>query len=225
MAKTLHLSVAEAYDRWAASYDGYDNPMVFGATRIVAELASASAARRIFEFGCGTGRNLQAFAEAGGAEFAGCDLSAAMLAAAEKRCPGALLFLQDMATPIPLPDGWADRVLFSLTLEHVEDVVAPLREARRLLRPGGRIDIVEIHPHLALDGVGAHFEEGGQVVTMPTVPHTFASYLNAFSEAGLHVCNCREWRPADFGSDLPAKVVKRGQARPLLVQFSLVPLA
>ncbi len=225
MAETLHLSVAAAYDRWAASYDGYDNPMTYCAARVVAEFASTAAGQRVFEFGCGTGRNLQTLSEAGALMLAGCDLSGSMLKVAEERRLGARLFQQDMAIPVPLPDGWADRVLFSLTLEHVANLMAPLGEARRLLQPGGSVDIVEIHPNLALDGIGAHFEESGQVITMPTVPHTFANYLNAFDEAGLRVRHCREWRPRDFGSDLPAKAIKRGWDRPLLVQFSLVPLA
>jgi len=43
------------------------------------------------------------------------------------------------AYEIPLPDGSADTVLLTEVLEHLEDPVRALREAHRLLRPGGAI--------------------------------------------------------------------------------------
>ena len=219
--KTITLPVSEAYDRWSGFYDTYDNPMVFGAGHVVRALAGGVCGRDVVEFGCGTGRNLALLKRAGAASLTGCDFSEGMLAQARLRDAAFVLLRQDMMLPAPLPDSSADLVLFSLALEHVEEMEAPLGEVKRLMRPQARLAIVEIHPFLSLSGVAAHFEEGGELVQMPTFAHTFAEYLNVFSRLDLCVAACREWRPRDFGPTVPAKLLKRGADTPLLVEFSL----
>ncbi len=46
-------------------------------------------------------------------------------------------------TNVPLPDGCADAALLSNVLHEAEDPAALLAEARRLVRPGGRLLVVE----------------------------------------------------------------------------------
>lgn len=217
----VELPVRDAYDRWAESYDAYDNPMVFAAQRILERYRDHFARRDVVEFGCGTGRNLALFEEAGASSSIGLDLSDGMLARAAARGGDFRLLRQDLTHPVPLPDGSADLAVFCLVLEHVGDPATPLSEARRLLRRGGRVIVVEIHPDLANAGIGAHFRDGDQEVRMPTVPHRFSDHLNAFARAGLTVDSCREWCPRDFGDALPAKLTKRGPDRPLTVEFLL----
>lgn len=221
--KTVRMPVADAYDRWSGLYDAYDNPMVFAATRVVETLAPLAAGADVVEFGCGTGRNLAALKAMGARSLTGCDISRGMLDKAAARDPSFTLVLQDAGAPLPLPDGSADLVLFSLVLEHVADLVPPLSQARRLLRPGGRIAVVEIHPFVSMGGVAAHFRDGEEVVQMPTFPHGFADWLNAVAAAGLCVAECREWRPRDFAPPVPPKAFKRGPDTPLAAEFALVP--
>lgn len=219
----LFLPVAGAYDRWAGAYDGYDNPMVFAAAQAAAALATEAVGRDVFEFGCGTGRNLAALKAAGAASLSGCDLSEGMLARARDRDPAFRLLLHDMNLPLELPGGIADLVLFSLSLEHVERIATPLAEARRILRPGGQIAVIEIHPALSQAGLRAHFRDGGQEIRMPTFAHSFADYLNAFAALDLRVQSCREWRPRDFAVPAPEKALRRGPDHPLVVAFSVRP--
>jgi len=219
----LFLPVADAYDRWSGFYDHYDNPMVFGAERVVQHLAASVAGLTVVECGCGTGRNLAALKQAGAARLVGCDLSPGMLAEARAREPEVEWLRHDLNRPLPLPAASADLVLFSLTLEHVADLAPPLNEARRLLRPGGRVVVIEIHPFLSLSQVAAHFRDQDTVVTMPTFAHRFADYLNAAADSGLQITRCREWRPCDFPGPLPPKLLKRGPEMPLLVEFHLQP--
>jgi malonyl-CoA O-methyltransferase len=222
MSETVvYLSVADAYDRWSGEYDTYENSLVYAATQAVAALAPDAAGQAVLEFGCGTGRNLQALKAAGAARLVGLDLSPGMLDRARARDPAFDLRLQDMAAPVAEPDGAFGLILFSLTLEHVADMAAPLREARRLLAPGGQIVIVEIHPYLALGGLAAHFTLGGETVHMPTVQHTVPHYITAARAAGLTVDACREWTPSDFPADAPARVSRRGANVPLAIEFRL----
>ena len=46
-------------------------------------------------------------------------------------------------TQVPLPDATADRVMIGFVLHEADDIAALLREAMRLLRPGGEILIAE----------------------------------------------------------------------------------
>jgi malonyl-CoA O-methyltransferase len=218
---TVFLPLVDAYDRWSAFYDRYDNPMVFGARQIVRGIAERVAGQAVVEFGCGTGRNLELMKQSGARSVAGCDLSAGMLAQARKRDPALVLFHQDMVQPLPLADGSADLALFSLALEHVAILTPPLREAKRLLSNDGTIVLIEIHPFLVLSNVAAHFRDEETVVTMPTFPHSFSDYLNAAEASGLHISECREWRPRDFDGPVPEKVLKRGPDVPLIAEFVL----
>ena len=219
------LPVAAAYDRWAPGYDSYDNPLLFAAGRVIELWAGAVAGASVVELGCGTGRNLVRLGQAGAARLIGCDLSAGMLAQARARDPALLLVRHDITAPLPLRDGIADLVLFCLALEHVGALAGPLGEARRLLRPSGRVAVIEIHPFLAQGDVQAHFRDGAELVRMPTFAHRFADYLTAAAAAGLTVAGCREWRPRDFDGTPPPKLFKRGPDQPVLVDFTLVAAA
>ena len=218
--RPVFLPVAAAYDRWSTLYDGYANPMVFAASRVVEATLGDVCGKDVVEFGCGTGRNLSALKALGARSLAGCDVSAGMLAKARERDRAFQLFHCDMGQRLPMPEGSADLALFCLSLEHVPELFPPLCEAKRLLRPKGRLAVIEIHPFLTLSGVSAHFQDGVEEVRMPTIAHEFSSYIGAFAATGLHLTACREWRPRDFAVSAPPKVLKRGPDLPLIVQFS-----
>ena len=72
----------------------------------------------------------------------GIDLSESMLAEARKslRIP----LIQAAAEALPLAHGIADFVTMGYALRHLSDIERALREARRLLRPGGKLVLLEI---------------------------------------------------------------------------------
>jgi demethylmenaquinone methyltransferase / 2-methoxy-6-polyprenyl-1,4-benzoquinol methylase len=72
----------------------------------------------------------------------GVDVSEAMLAIAQEKLGIALI--QGAAEALPLAPGIADFVTMGYALRHVADLQAALREALRVLRPGGRIVLLEI---------------------------------------------------------------------------------
>jgi 2-polyprenyl-6-hydroxyphenyl methylase/3-demethylubiquinone-9 3-methyltransferase len=91
---------------------------------------------RVVDLGCGGGLLARAML-AGGASVVGIDLSHASLRAAREHLDGSSLFVQGDASRAPVSTGCADLVLLADILEHMIDPAAALREAARLLRPGG----------------------------------------------------------------------------------------
>jgi demethylmenaquinone methyltransferase/2-methoxy-6-polyprenyl-1,4-benzoquinol methylase len=103
---------------------------------------------RILDVATGTG--MVAFALAArGAEVVGLDQSAAMLGGAQDRLErtpelaGRLSFVLGEAETLPFADGQFDALSFTYLLRYVDDRAATMRELARVVKPGGRIGMVE----------------------------------------------------------------------------------
>ncbi|HEX8064938.1 MAG TPA: methyltransferase domain-containing protein [Thermoleophilaceae bacterium] len=90
------------------------------------------------DLGCGDGR---LGAELRARELTAADVSPVALGRARRRLPGASLVELEPDAPLPLADSGFDLVLCADTIEHVRDVQLFLSEARRVLRPGGRLAV------------------------------------------------------------------------------------
>jgi ubiquinone/menaquinone biosynthesis C-methylase UbiE len=78
--------------------------------------------------------------ELAAARIVGADVSAVALSRARERVPeGADLVELTPGAALPFADSEFDLVLCAETIEHVHDVQLLLSEARRVLRPGGRL--------------------------------------------------------------------------------------
>ncbi len=115
---------------------------------------------RVLEMGCGTGTVTIMAAHRVGqtGEAVGVDPSPEMLALARTKLIAAPLpqvsFLEAAGDQVPFPAGHFDAVIFFLVLHEMAhpDRLASLREALRLLRPGGHMVIGELHRPASLVG-------------------------------------------------------------------------
>ncbi|MES9995925.1 methyltransferase domain-containing protein [Desulfovibrio aminophilus] len=78
MRDASFLPTAEGYDRWSDFYDTEGNPLLDLDEVIVRELLPDPRGLRVLDLGCGTGRHLGRFLDAG-ARVVGLDFSAGML--------------------------------------------------------------------------------------------------------------------------------------------------
>ena len=95
---------------------------------------------RLLEVGCGEGGNLHHLAGRGARRF-GVDFSLAKARFAQQATAAPCAAAD--ATRLPFRDGVFDAVLIRDLLHHLPDRLAALREARRVLRPGGRLTLIE----------------------------------------------------------------------------------
>jgi ubiquinone/menaquinone biosynthesis C-methylase UbiE len=128
---------AERYDRLIAPFEG----LFFGGGR---EWACSRARGEVLEIAVGTGRNLPFYPE--GVRLTGIELSPKMLAIAHRRArelnAGLDLRTGD-AQDLPFPDASFDTVVATLALCTIPDDRRAVAEAARVLRPGGRLLLLE----------------------------------------------------------------------------------
>lgn len=101
----------------------------------VLDAAGVGAGTRVLDVGCGSGLTLVLAAQRGAVP-AGIDISPGLLGVARERLPDADLREGDMEV-LPFPDGAFDAVLGISAFQFAGDPLRALREAARVLSPGG----------------------------------------------------------------------------------------
>jgi demethylmenaquinone methyltransferase / 2-methoxy-6-polyprenyl-1,4-benzoquinol methylase len=108
-------------------------------------LAAAAVVRKgdsVLDAACGTGDLAIADAKAGAGHVTGLDFSEQMLARARRKAP--LEWVQGDMLALPFDDATFDAATVGFGVRNVADLELALRELRRVLRPGGRLAILEI---------------------------------------------------------------------------------
>ncbi len=144
-AQRFFAGAAGAWDRLRAE--------VYGAHMgVEALLALVPPEWTVADLGCGTGA-LAADLAPRVRSVVAVDQSAAMLRGARKRLAGLpnVRIEEARLESLPLPDASCDAAIATLVLAYLEDPDPALREAVRILRPGGRLVVVEAARHADQD--------------------------------------------------------------------------
>ena len=138
-------AVRSMFDRIAPVYDVMNRVMTAGLDRRWRRLAVREVVwpgDRVLDACCGTGDLALADLKAGG-RVTGLDFSERMLERARAKS-SQIEWVQGDALALPFADGSFDGATVGFGARNLDDLEAGLRELRRVLRPGGRLGILEI---------------------------------------------------------------------------------
>jgi demethylmenaquinone methyltransferase/2-methoxy-6-polyprenyl-1,4-benzoquinol methylase len=138
--------VRTMFDRIAPVYDLMNRAMTLGLDQRWRRLTVRAAVRpgdRVLDACCGTGDLAVAARAAGAAEVVGLDFSEPMLERARRKAPE-LEWVRGDLLALPFGDGSFDAATVGFGVRNVEDLERGLAELARVLRPGGRLAILEI---------------------------------------------------------------------------------
>lgn len=145
-ASRTYDAMAEAYD--AAVVEGarpynslYERPAIIS---MLPEIVG----KRVLDVGCGSGPLSALLVARGATEVVAFDASPRMIGRAqEKEIEHASFRVADLARPLDfLADRSFDMAVASLVMHYLHDWVGPLRELRRVLKPGGELILSTHHP-------------------------------------------------------------------------------
>jgi demethylmenaquinone methyltransferase / 2-methoxy-6-polyprenyl-1,4-benzoquinol methylase len=139
-------SVRTMFDRIAPVYDVMNRVMTAGLDVRWRRLTARAVVRpgdRVLDAACGTGDLAIADRKAGATHVTGLDFSERMLERARRKAPE-LEWVQGDMLELPFEDGAFDAATVGFGVRNVADLELGLRELRRVLRPGGRLAILEI---------------------------------------------------------------------------------
>ena len=139
-------AVRSMFDRIAPVYDAMNRVMTAGLDLRWRRLAAAAVVRpgdRVLDAACGTGDLAVADLRAGAGRVTGLDFSPRMLERARRKAPRVEWVEGDLLA-LPFEDGTFDAATIGFGVRNVVDLERALGELHRVLRPGGRLAILEI---------------------------------------------------------------------------------
>jgi len=145
LALRLFAPIAKSYDRYATLLSFGQDPRW---RRFLVDRIEAGPNDAVLDVACGTGAISLALARSYGCSVLGLDQSAEMLAEGRRRVAAAGLenrvrLEQGNAETLAFPDGAFDALTSGYLLRYVEDPAATLAELARVVRPGGRMAILD----------------------------------------------------------------------------------
>lgn len=167
--------LTEIFDDTAADYDRIEAVLALGSgrwyRRMALQRAGLVAGSQVLDVGVGTGlvaREALGIIGSGGG-LIGVDPSAGMMRQVD--LPGVEL-REGRAEALPVEDGSRDFLSMGYALRHIDDVAAAFAEFHRVLRPGGRLLVLEISKPAS--GLGTALLKGYMRAVVPLIARVVA---------------------------------------------------
>jgi cytosine/adenosine deaminase-related metal-dependent hydrolase/SAM-dependent methyltransferase len=180
------MGARDAYRLVSRVYDTEPNPLLSLEGRFLEQLLPSVEGLEVVDLGCGTGRWLAKLAQKAPRFLVGVDFSSEMLSQARHKVGSAANLVLADCSDLPFPRCSADLILCSFLTSYLEDLNAFARQARKLLRPGGRIVLTDLHPETtAALGWRRGFRVDGSSIDIATFARPIAEILRTFEILGV----------------------------------------
>jgi demethylmenaquinone methyltransferase / 2-methoxy-6-polyprenyl-1,4-benzoquinol methylase len=151
-ASERNRAARELFAPLAGTYDRYARLLSFGQDprwrSLLVSRIDTGPGETVLDVACGTAAVALELARRHGCRVVGIDQSTEMLAEGRRRVDAAGLgdrveLREGRAEELPFEDGSFDGLTFTYLLRYVDDPAATMRELARVVRPGGRIAMLE----------------------------------------------------------------------------------
>jgi SAM-dependent methyltransferase len=187
------VSVRDGYRDWVPSYETtVEDEMDLALLERITSVDWRSM-KQVADLGCGTGRTATWLRSKGVGRIVGVDATPEMLDVARQRGSHDRLVEGDVRAT-PLAGSEYDLVVCCLVDEHLPQLGALYREARRLLHDEGTFVLVGFHPFFIMRaGMPTHFDNAdGEPIAVETFIHLFSEHFSAGRDAGFTAAELHE---------------------------------
>jgi ubiquinone/menaquinone biosynthesis C-methylase UbiE len=188
------MTIKEAYDIWAKQYDTNNNRTRDLEAVALRQTLSPIVFNSCLEIGCGTGKNT-AWLHTRAKETVAIDFSDQMLAKAKEKIQNdAVVFHQaDITAEWNFAKRKFDIVVFSLVLEHIEDLEKIFEKTAKVLIENGYVYIGELHPFKQYAGTKARFDTEDDTTVLTCYDHAISDFTNAAKKYGFDILELNEF--------------------------------
>lgn len=135
----------ESYNLKAADYENTaDGKFTVKFKQALLDCADVTDGSVLLDVACGNGRLLHEFGTKAAICGLGVDIAENMVSEAEKLNPD-MAFYVSSCEKLPIADGHCDIVTVCAAFHHFPDADAFAKEAGRVIKPGGRLYLAEVH--------------------------------------------------------------------------------
>jgi ubiquinone/menaquinone biosynthesis C-methylase UbiE len=198
------MNVETAYKAWSEQYDSNENKTRDLEGISLRETLGSIAFDKVLEIGCGTGKNTVWLAEHA-KEILAVDLTPEMIEIAKSKVnlPNVKFQIGDITQNWDFVKEPYDLAVFSLVLEHIENLDLIFEKLAQVIKKEGFVYIGELHPFKQYAGSKARYNtlEGEQVVTC--FNHHVSDFTEAAKKYGFEIKLIKEYFDDQDKQNLP----------------------
>lgn len=189
------MNVKEAYDIWSYQYDTNENKTRDLEAIALRQNLKGQKFSNCLEIGCGTGKNTEWLVSIADTILA-VDLSEEMLSKAKQKVNSENVKI----VQADINEEWSfvdnknyDLVIFSLVLEHIENLDLVFKRLNEIVNLNGIIYIGELHPFKQYSGTKARFETADGIQVVTCFHHNISDFANSAKKYNFQIIDINEY--------------------------------
>jgi ubiquinone/menaquinone biosynthesis C-methylase UbiE len=201
-----------AYDLWSENYDNQQDNLMLALDEEIFKI--------VLDIGCGTGRNWNKILNKNPQKLIGFDVSEGMLRILHKKFPEAESYRLNDHHLDTIPASYADVLISTLAIAHIEEIESAFREWNRVLRPGSDVLITDYHPAALSKGAARTFTHKRKLISVKNHVHTIEIIHALAKQFNWHPISIKE----KFIDDSVRHYYEKKQALAVFEQFRGTPI-